>query len=352
MTEGRGGRLYYPALDTLRGMFSLTVMLFHALIRVITNVDPPQFAPVMRGVAGAGAFGVPFFFVLSAFLITNLLMEESQVTGKVHVGRFYLRRILRVWPVYYVVLLGALFIVEPALGHPAPQWLVPFGAFYANNLMGSALEGPSIAFAPLWSVSIEEQFYAVWPWIARWAKPPVMAAAGILLVLVGIVSRQWLFELGVNNHPKIWFLTWTHLDSLGLGVLAALAHRHLNVSWLQRNLNWVAWVCLGTVLGVQQATSTLIDIEHLNPVGIWAYVAVPLSAAVLVVAAAQPAESVGPFWKSRVGLWFGRISYSLYAFHGWAVSWWGTKTGHTWAEVGGMVGLIVVTSVGLGAMGH
>lgn len=348
----RRASLYYPALDTLRGIFAITVVLFHGVQRAITNVDMAAFAPSMRGVTGAGAFGVPFFFVLSAFLITNLLLQETEQTGTVHVGRFYLRRILRVWPVYYIVLFGAILVVEPMLGGHHEAWLLPFSAFFANNLMGTATAWPSISFAPLWSVSIEEQFYAVWPWVAKFSRPPVILGFGLVFVVAGLAGRWILFQDGIDTHPKMWFLTWTHMDAIGWGVVAAMAHRYLDLAWIRKRLNWVAWACLGAVLVVQQATSTLIDLEHLHPLGVWAYGIVPLCGALVVAAAAQPESEVGPFWKTPVGLWFGQISYSLYAFHGWAVSWWGAKTGHTWPETVGMVALICVSSVGLGAVGH
>jgi peptidoglycan/LPS O-acetylase OafA/YrhL len=320
MTEGKAERLYYPALDTLRGVFSIVVMLFHIVCMAINKVDPPSYAVAMRGPLGAGAFGVPFFFVLSSFLITNLLLQEREKTGRVDVPRFYARRILRVWPVYFAVLLGAFFVVEQILGlHPhQEQWIVPMTFFFANNLMPGQF-GPSMSFAPLWSVSIEEQFYLVWPWLARWSPPRVIAILGCLLVLAAMVYRWYRFEPGITSHIHLWYSTLTHLDSIGVGVLASLANRYLDTSWIRRNFNWVAIACLAVVVGIQSSTATLIDIQNLRPAGIWTYTLVPVCGGLVVLAGAQQAEGVSKFWNNPVGLWFGRVSYSLYAFHGYAV---------------------------------
>ena len=119
-----------------------------------------------RWLDAAGRWRGCVFFALSAFLITTLLAAEYRVNGSIRLGAFYARRSLRIWPLYYVFLIAICFVL------PAPRWLplppLPptyrpgFFLFYGNWLC--ALRGYSHSCADiLWSVSVEEQFYVIWP---------------------------------------------------------------------------------------------------------------------------------------------------------------------------------------------
>lgn len=315
-------RLFFPALDSLRAVFSLTVVVFHIALIAIIKAAPTQYPALFSGVVGVGAFGVPFFFVLSSFLITLLLLQERSATGNVAVAAFYGRRALRVWPVYFAALGLGFLVVEPLSGHPpAPQWLAPYLLFVANNYMAApGFTVPSMSVAPLWSVSIEEQFYLVWPWVARWANPRVLTWLGVGLVAAAPVVRDFRFDVGATAHEQHWYMTLTHLDSFGAGVLAALAHRAGRGRWLKRHLGVVAGGCLTGVMLVQLTTHTLLGLPTLDRLGIWAYTLVPMMAGALVLAAAQPSEAVAKGWKLGPLLWLGKVSYGIYAYHGfWIV---------------------------------
>ena len=164
-------RFYHPELDVLRFFAFLMVFLHHAFPhdpRFWTTLGVPSFlAHIVAGIGATGAFGVSVFFVLSSYLITELLLREKDLMGTLDVRSFYIRRILRIWPLYFAFLALAVVL----------QWIVPGQHVTLRaGLWFSLLAGnwfivfhgfPSSVIFPLWSVSIEEQFYITWPAIVR-----------------------------------------------------------------------------------------------------------------------------------------------------------------------------------------
>ena len=170
-------RYYRPELDVLRCFAFLMVFASHTV-------------PVST--AAGGAFGVDLFFTLSSFLITTLLLRESSVCGALDVTAFYLRRVLRILPLYFGFLLAATTLARslvPDENLPL-KYVVAFALLCGN--WACVLWGyPHSVASPLWSVSIEEQFYLCWPLIMRrWAHRLTMVAVG--LVVVSFVTRLWL----------------------------------------------------------------------------------------------------------------------------------------------------------------
>jgi peptidoglycan/LPS O-acetylase OafA/YrhL len=172
------GRYYRPELDVVRFLAFLLVFLHHTL----PHSDDPRvnhllkdFAPILYATSDACGFGLSLFFVLSAFLICELLLRECEVSGTVRVKQFYIRRILRIWPLYYFgLLLGVVFALLPG-GHRTAisgmGWFAVFmGAWYIATQ--HTLSSPA---AVLWSVSVEEQFYLFVPWIVKY------------------INRKWLY---------------------------------------------------------------------------------------------------------------------------------------------------------------
>ena len=137
-----------------------------------------------------GAFGVDLFFVLSSFLITELLLREKSLLGEVDVRSFYIRRVLRIWPLYFAFLFLA----------AAMQWFVPgqhIGwraavgfSFLAGNWWIVFHGFPSSVIFPLWSVSIEEQFYLLWPAAVKRAGTVMMLGLAVFLLALANVTAS------------------------------------------------------------------------------------------------------------------------------------------------------------------
>jgi peptidoglycan/LPS O-acetylase OafA/YrhL len=178
----------FPSLDGLRCLAVLPVVWHHS-----TPWAPP-------GLLGRGPLGVDLFFAISGFLITTLLLRERRAHGEVSVGRFYARRALRIFPAYYLVLgLTALrtWLWMPA-GPTRDHFLhaLPYWATYTSNWFVDFAVPHPVVFAFAWSLATEEQFYAVWPWLARaprWAMP--LAAFALLAVdqgvELGVLGASW-----------------------------------------------------------------------------------------------------------------------------------------------------------------
>ena len=185
---------------------------------------PSALAAVLCGIGATGAFGVSLFFVLSAYLITELLLREKELVGSLDVKSFYVRRILRIWPLYFFFLALAL----------AMQWFVPGQHMgWRAGLAFSALAGnwyivfigfPSSVIFPLWSVSIEEQFYLTWPLIVRRVSQMTMVAIAVGLLGVATATR---FYLGAHHRfeSEIWCNTLVQLDPIAAGILMAVLLR-------------------------------------------------------------------------------------------------------------------------------
>src|SRR5262249_37135014 len=156
---------YRPELDCLRFFAFFGVFVFHSF--------PPDSAyyavrripggMLLASISRAGSFGVDLFFLLSAYLITQLLLKEKVEAGGVHLKSFYIRRILRIWPLYFLgigIAVGLSYV-----DHTQKFPLTYVAAFFllCGNWLTSLVGFPGSVMNPLWSVSFEEQFYLVWP---------------------------------------------------------------------------------------------------------------------------------------------------------------------------------------------
>ena len=232
------GRVLFPGLDAIRAYAAIAVLIVHAQqLQILLGFPPANgLYSVLTHLIPTGHDAVTLFFVLSGFLITYLMLVEEQQTGTINVGRFYLRRILRIWPLYFLLMAIGFVGLPLVLGYrnypfiqPNTQWsskIVLFAAMMANFAM--AFLPAAIPVAHLWSIGVEEQFYLIWPNLMKRFAHHVPAVAGAVIVgkvilLNWLVSRQSVKPLGwswVLNGTIIW-LKLTRLESMAIGALAA-----------------------------------------------------------------------------------------------------------------------------------
>jgi peptidoglycan/LPS O-acetylase OafA/YrhL len=164
-----GRRFYQPELDGGRfyaflGVFVCHTLPFEAEFYRKLHLPLPW---VWGATVKAGAAGVDLFFALSAFLITSLLLKERQETGEISLKYFYLRRILRIWPLYFLVIALGIVLSHTVANQNLPWYYIAGYLLFVGNWVHAVFGRPeSIAF-PLWTVSIEEQFYLFWPLIVK-----------------------------------------------------------------------------------------------------------------------------------------------------------------------------------------
>ena len=304
-------RFYHPELDGLRFVAFLLVFVLHAL---------PQEVEAWQGIgtgeSGArwassfvlsGRYGVDLFFALSSYLITELLLREWAKRGRLDVKSFYIRRALRIWPLYFVFLGLATLVVPLVLPGESLSTvhLVSF-LLFAGNWSIAFLNWPDSVASPLWSVSIEEQFYIVWPLlIARIGPRRLLAATAVMIVLASLV--RLCMVLARVEDRMLWTVTFARLEPIALGAALAvlLRGRALQLPNAVRPVLFLA----GLFAWVAAA--------RFNPGGPGNLVVYPVVAvgAVGMLLAALRDDSRGTMLASPLLTWLGRISYGLYVYH-------------------------------------
>jgi peptidoglycan/LPS O-acetylase OafA/YrhL len=202
-----------PGLDVLRGMAILSVFFFHGLkwylpLGALAGAHVRQIGQAVS----FGWLGVNLFFVLSGFLITGILLDTR--TQENYWSSFYIRRFLRIAPLYFVVLAILKFALNCTWAYVILCLL-----YLANFAVAFRIPGPG--YGPLWSLAVEEQFYLVWPYLVRRLRLRTLAA----LCVVGIVLSPVLRAISVSNSLLLgnpYSATWLICDNLFYGALLAI----------------------------------------------------------------------------------------------------------------------------------
>jgi peptidoglycan/LPS O-acetylase OafA/YrhL len=313
----RAERFYRPELDALRFFAFLGVFIFHAAPRTMDFYNaagyPHWLSSLLISIFGAGAYGVDLFFALSAYLITSLLLRERVATGALDLRGFYLRRILRIWPLYLAFVAFAAIFAALFPGQHLPMRYVVGYTLLAGNWIYAVYGLPASFATPLWTVSIEEQFYLAWPLALRKATVRTMA---IIAVGILVVANGWRVWLAVTAAPveRIEYNTFTRLDPIAFGILIALfGHKLPSFTRLQRVAllcgGVVAWVAVFafTVTG-QALTVTTWRMALGHP-----FTALASAAVLLSVLGSQ-----NQLLRNPTLLYLGKISYGLYVLHEFA----------------------------------
>src|SRR5215213_1162701 len=220
---------YHPELDVLRFAAFLAVFMHHALPRdaglYIRNGLSPAATQWLLTAKEAGAFGLDLFFALSAYLITELLLREHATRGSFSVSAFYIRRALRIWPLYFTFLALTVFVIPTILPREnfGSAYIASF-AFFVGNWVCASKGIPFSVAGPLWSISVEEQFYIGWPLLLRFFGINRIKQLAIGMLLLALITRVVLVVYGVK-HPAVWCNTLARLDPIALGAILAFVLR-------------------------------------------------------------------------------------------------------------------------------
>lgn len=294
-------RSYLPELDGLRAIAVVGVMLYHT--------QTPGFS--------WGWMGVPFFFVLSGFLITGILIDAKG--GRRFLRDFYVRRSLRIFPIYYMavaICAGYLLYYGVGIDH---FWMF---LTYQQNHVGLMHEAPGSLYGMLgqsWSLAVEEQFYLVWPFIVL-----VLSRRGLWYFCVGLVVLAPLARTGVwwfdGSTQLVEKLLVCHMDALAWGALLAMALRSLHRSALNG-------ATAGAALAMAAGVSIVITLAQgrlapgtpggVHPGYVWMLQATAMSAgfAAIVYLVAYHRSPIAVVLRSPPLRHVGQISYGLYLYH-------------------------------------
>ena len=297
-------RLHFPALDGLRGVAILFVILYH--FHFLLGKSTPLTYAIYRAL-NFGWCGVDLFFVLSGFLITGILLDAK---GKPDFFRsFYIRRVLRIFPLYYCYLAFVLVVF-----YAASPWLRPVGEWagwyiaYLSNWKPDHGENDQY-LRQLWSLAVEEQFYLVWPFLIAFTSKRYLPLICGALIIGAPILRFVLIGQGASAETA-YRLTVTRMDALAMGALLAWCLRSKYWPLLERNVMWVLGVAL-----LATAVFCFLDkgVEWAGLMVTWGDSAVLLLFASFVTAGVAKLPLAIPFtaaWIRSVG----KYSYAMYLF--------------------------------------
>jgi peptidoglycan/LPS O-acetylase OafA/YrhL len=238
--------LHFVQLDALRFLAAFMVVFSHAFgawsgwfgipKRFASATDPKKwsgFGEHLDKFVHNFNFGVDLFFLISGFLITYLLIREKSDKGKVNIPAFFLRRILRIWPLYFFIIALCFFWLVPWMMPEYPRLHLPYPEvaykpviFFYNNFDTIRTQTWNFPFAHFWSICIEEHFYLVWPFLVAFTPIKRLPIVLGIIILACMIFRAWAYY----SLKECWFTldlhTLARMDALAIGGLAAWRHYH------------------------------------------------------------------------------------------------------------------------------
>ncbi len=302
------------ALDGVRGLAIAAVMLTHGAGVFVPSPANDWLLKWFR----YGWMGVDLFFVLSGFLITGILLDTAEAGNRAR--SFYARRILRIFPIYYLTLFGCMLLISISrsarAGAPLQGWkdYLAYLLYFQNWLPlwhGGNLPGSYLGH--FWSLGVEEQFYFVWPCVVWWLRCP----SKVVRIAVGGATGMLILRIILMRlfGPGVWYLclTVTRGDGLLLGAaLAGWTKQKKRISPLavasafSVGMGFLVWMSLTN-------DRQLSDITAGRWLGTFGF-----SAIALLFAAAVASTRIGllrPIWEAKPLTILGKYSYGLYVYH-------------------------------------
>ena len=318
LTRSADERFYHPELDVLRFCAFFLIFIHHSMPHdpaFYTHMGVASWlASALAALASAGAMGVQLFFLLSSYLVTELLIRERALRGGIDLKAFYIRRALRIWPLYLAFLALAWGM----------QWFVPGQHIGWRALLAFLFLGgnwwivfvgfPSSVIFPLWFVSLQEQFYLFWPATMR-----KLSARGLLTVAAGLLWAatlvRWYLASRHTCESKMWCNTFVHLDAIAFGIMLAvlLGGQAPRLTALHRAALLIGgltcFVLAGSYFRIKFDPLTTSRVLLGYPVAALGAVALFLGTIHIAGRPTSARSWLSPF------IYLGRISYGLYVFH-------------------------------------
>lgn len=297
--------IYFPGLNGLRAIAAISVVVAHITLNLKDfNLDPYIFGSFTDGKPRGftlGGYGVSIFFVLSGFLITYLLQKEK-ATGTIAVKKFYIRRILRIWPLYYAYLFLAVIVILLAGFSIDTKTLLLYLFFGAN--IPFILNSGMLFIGHYWSLAVEEQFYLFWPWINKMIKHIITITISLIIIMISVKIILHFFYPGTLLETVIHV---TRFHCMLIGALGALFLSNNDKTFMQcannKPVQIICWLILFLVAINKYHIASVIDNEILSVVTI-----------LIIIGQIKETHRIINL-ELRVFNFLGKISYGIYVLH-------------------------------------
>ena len=307
--------IFFEGVNGLRFFAALAVVITHIeLMKGFFGIENNWQSTIIFNLGGLGVY---FFFVLSGFLITYLLLVEKQRTQTISVKQFYWRRLLRIWPLYYAITLIGFFVLPKFQLFNIESLQHNFELHFNTNLFLYLLILPNVAFSMFsavpnigqtWSIGVEEQFYIAWPWIIKKSnhifKTLMSIIVGLILFKILILGLGYFFKNDYWYSVLKKLVAMSKFECMAIGGIGAhyVFIQHPVLSYLKKSI--VSIMSLVLIILLLFITPPILqDGLHI------------IIALLFLIILLQVVQSkIG--WLNHVILdYLGRISYGLYMYH-------------------------------------
>lgn len=309
-------KIHFENLNGLRFIGALMVFIFHAFTinREVWGAffdSTPML--VLRKLTSIGHYGVNLFFVLSGFLITYLLLKELREKGKIHIGFFLVRRILRLWPLYFVIVLFGFFIFPNLpFGSQTVHEFWRYALFLSNfdEIINGSKDSINFLTAT-WSVSIEEQFYLGWGLIIGLLKWQSIRSFRVFFLLVILSSVVFRF-LHAENQSIIYYHSLSVISDMAIGgLLATWVFEKSSIRFIRELKKWQILLFYLTGIGFLFLAPRLLP-------GKWIAFERVISGSFFAFVLIEQLLAKRSFFKADRIPYFeraGKLTYGFYLFH-------------------------------------
>ena len=295
-------RMHYPGLDGIRGLAILLVVLYHNF----------EFIPALN----FGWLGVDLFFVLSGFLITEILLNTKNAQN--YFRKFYLRRVLRIFPLYYLVLFLFLAIFAHLKAFPLDlrfytQNQLWYWTYLQNWVFIFKYDGKGAALNHFWSLAVEEQYYLLWPFIVLFIRNvKVLLACCLVALMIVILSRLYIWNHYQLDYNRLFL--FTRIDGILIGSMLGIVY-HINQSLLRKYFTLL-------VLSLAAFNFAIYFVRKDPGFPIWAIAGYTTFSAIFAILIYESVKKenkvIAAIFTSAFLRFLGKYSYGFYIFH-WPV---------------------------------
>lgn len=321
----QNNKVYFYNLDALRFLAFLSVFVSHAVLFFGYNNDSAIFMKLRKLFFVHGDLGVTFFFVLSGFLLTYLFLQEKKSTGTIKLKLFYKKRIVRIWPVYFLTIIFGFFILPFIASFFTTGFVfntsfdiskISWYVFFIGNIHMSFYSAPNLIVAILWFISAQEQFYLFWPAILKYFSPKKILYSIIFIILASTIFRYFY----VYNYNMIHYFTLAIMSDIAIGALVAyivefapkIKQKFIDMTRIQIVIIYLMILLLIPFKGM---------IDELISGNLYriVYTLLPIIFGILfafvIIEQTYANNSLFKIGKSKTMTNLGKISYGLYAYH-------------------------------------